>query len=313
VRKDGRTLNISLTVSPVKDAAGRVIGASKVARDITERKRSEQALLESQERLRSLADGLENQVRIRTIELEQRNTEVLQQSQELRELARRMLQIQDEERRRIARELHDSAGQILTALGMNLAGITQRGKQDPLLDKALQDSQNLVHELSKEIRTVSYLLHPPLLDENGLSEAITWYMEGLRERTGLQITHNIPENFGRLPAEIELAAFRVLQECLTNIHRHSESKTATIRLLRSAEGVSLEIQDDGKGIAVEKLSGIQGQRSGVGIAGMRERVRHLGGGMFIQSNGSGTKISVTFPIRATTTPESEERPARATG
>jgi two-component system NarL family sensor kinase len=165
-----------------------------------------------------------------------------------------------------------------------------------------------VHELSQEIRTVSYLLHPPLLDENGLSEAIAWYVEGLRERTGLQITHNISENFGRLPSEIELAAFRVLQECLTNIHRHSESKTATIRLLRSAESVSLEIQDEGKGIPVEKLSGIQGQRSGVGIAGMRERVRHLGGVMFIQSNGSGTKISVTFPTRAITTPEPEGAP-----
>jgi PAS domain S-box-containing protein len=313
VRKDGTRLNISLTVSPMKDAAGRVIGASKVARDITERKRFEQALLESQERLRSLADGLESQVQVRTMELEQRNAEVLQQSRELRELSKRMLQTQDEERRRIARELHDSAGQIVTALGMNLAGIVQRGRENPLLDKALQDSQNLVHELSKEIRTVSYLLHPPLLDENGLSEAITWYVEGLRERTGLQITHNISENFGRLPAEIELAAFRVLQECLTNIHRHSESKTATIRLLRSAESVSLEIQDEGRGIPVEKLSGIQGQRSGVGIAGMRERVRHLGGGMSIQSNGSGTKISVTFPTRATTTPEPEERPARATG
>jgi PAS domain S-box-containing protein len=303
ISKNGKMLDVSLTISPVKDAAGSVVGASKVARDITERKRTEQALRESEERLRTLADGLETQVRVRTQELEQRNTEVLQQSEQLRELSNRLLQTQDDERRRIARELHDSAGQIVTALGLNLASITHHLGQDPLIGKAVEESRELIQQLSKEIRTMSYLLHPPLLDENGLSEAIRWYMQGLTERSGLSIELSISENFGRLPGEFELAVFRIVQECLTNIHRHSGSKTATIRLSRTAESVSLQIQDEGKGISAEKLAGIQSERSGVGITGMRERVRHFRGVMDIQSNGTGMKIAVTFPVPMTATSE----------
>ena len=303
ISKNGKMLDVSLTISPVKDAAGSVVGASKVARDITERKRTEQALRESEERLRTLADGLETQVRVRTQELEQRNTEVLQQSEQLRELSNRLLQTQDDERRRIARELHDSAGQIVTALGLNLASITHHLGQDPLIGKAVEESRELIQQLSKEIRTMSYLLHPPLLDENGLSEAIRWYMQGLTERSGLSCELSISENFGRLPGEFELAVFRIVQECLTNIHRHSGSKTATIRLSRTAESVSLQIQDEGKGISAEKLAGIQSERSGVGITGMRERVRHFRGVMDIQSNGTGMKIAVTFPVPMTATSE----------
>jgi PAS domain S-box-containing protein len=303
VRKDGTTLDVSLAIAPVKDAAGRVIGASKVARDISERKQVELALRQSEERLRMMADGLETQVRDRTQELEQRNAEVSQQSKQLRELSNRLLQTQDNERRQIARELHDSAGQIVTALGLNLASIIPRIRQDPNLGKIVQDSQELVEQLSKEIRTMSYLLHPPLLDENGVSDAIRWYMQGLTERSGLRIELNIPESFGRLPREMELAVFRIVQECLTNIHRHSGSKTATIRLSRDAKSVSLEIQDDGKGIPAEKLARIQAQRSGVGITGIRERVRHFGGVLDIQSDGKGTKISITLPVPMTATAE----------
>ncbi|MGB4784815.1 MAG: PAS domain S-box protein, partial [Candidatus Acidiferrum sp.] len=315
ISKNGKMLDVSLTISPVRDAAGSVVGASKVARDITERKRTEQALLENEERLRTLADELETQVRVRTQELEQRNTEVLQQSEQLRELSNRLLQTQDDERRRIARELHDSAGQIVAALGLNLASITHHLGQDPLIGKAVEESRELIQQLSKEIRTMSYLLHPPLLDENGLSEAIHWYMQGLTERSDLSIELSISENFGRLSREIELAVFRIVQECLTNIHRHSGSKTATIRLSRTAESVSLQIQDEGKGISAEKLAGIQSERLGVGITGMRERVRHFRGIMDIQSNGRGTRISVTLPvpINATSEPESMLEKARATG
>src|SRR5437763_147727 len=156
---------------------------------------------------------------------------------------------------------------------MNLASMTQQAEQNPARSKIVQECVDLVQELSKEIRTMSYLLHPPLLDESGLREAIHWYMRGLMERSGLHIELNISEDFGRLPAPMELAVFRIVQECLTNIHRHSDSKTAAIRLSRTKERVSLEVQDEGQGIPPEKLAAIQGQRSGVGITGMRERVR----------------------------------------
>jgi PAS domain S-box-containing protein len=308
VRKDGTLLDLSLTISPVKDAGGRVIGASKVARDITEAKRIARSLRESEERLRALSDGLEIQVRVRTRQLEQRNAEILQQSEQLRELSNRLLQTQDEERRHIARELHDSAGQLIAALGMNLAGITQRAGDNAALSKALEDTQNLVQQLNREIRTTSYLLHPPLLDESGLPGAIRWYMDGLAERSGLDIDLDIPDAFGRLPEDIELAVFRIVQESLTNIHRHSGSKTARIRLSRDACSVGLEIQDHGKGISGEKLAAIKAQRTGVGITGIRERVRHFNGLMDIQSNGTGATISVTLPFPAVPLPESELTP-----
>jgi PAS domain S-box-containing protein len=304
-RKDGTTLDISLTISPVKDTAGRVTGASKVARDISERKEAERKLRESEERLRTLTEQLEDLVRVRTEELEQRNTEVLRQSEQLRGLSIRLLQTQDDERRRIARELHDSAGQIVTALGMNLASIIPHIGQNPLLGKSLEESQALVEQLSKEIRTLSYLLHPPLLDENGLGEALRWYIQGLRERSGLDILLTIPDDFGRLSREMELAIFRIVQECLTNVHRHSGSKNAVIRLAREAEGVSVEVQDEGKGVSLERLGEIQSQGSGVGIRGIRERVHQLEGVFKIQSNDKGTKILVTFPVPMTGVSEPE--------
>jgi signal transduction histidine kinase len=258
--------------------------------------------LEKQNRaLVALANELDCQVRLRTRELQKRDAEILRQSEQLRELSSRLQQNQDDERRHIARELHDSAGQRLAALGMNLAIIASHKMQDPTLENAVQDSQELVQELSKEIRTMSYLLHPPLLDENGLPEAIRWYTRGIMARNGLDIELVIGENFGRLPREIELAVFRIVQECLTNIHRHSGSKTAAILVSRTGESVFLEVQDAGQGISVETLAGIQVQRAGVGITGMRERARHLGGVMNIQSDTSGTKVSVTFPVPITDT------------
>jgi signal transduction histidine kinase len=239
-------------------------------------------------------------VRARTFELEQRNTALLQQSDQLRELSKRLLKSQDDERRRIARDLHDSAGQIITVLNLNLAAVAQRVGANEEVGRTLGESQELIHQLSKEIRTLSYLLHPPMLDESGLSGAISWYIQRLAERSDLKIDVIIPDGFGRLPAEIEVAIFRIVQECLTNIHRHSGSKTATIRFSRSADSVSLQIQDDGIGIPGEKLAAIRAQRSGVGITGMHERARNLRGEIDIQSNHSGTTVSVTFPISTTT-------------
>jgi len=294
--KDGNRIVVASRWRLDRDDGGNRKRVLETNNDITQQKQNEKALRESEERLRTLSDSLEVQVRARTQELEQRNAEILQQSEQLRELSNRLLKTQDDERRRIARELHDSAGQLITVLGMNLAGIAQRVGQNPSLSETVEDTQNLVQQLSREIRTTSYLLHPPLLDENGLSQAIHWYMQGLKERSDLEIELSVPEDFGRLPADLELTIFRIVQEGLTNIHRHSGSKTATIRLSRSADSVLLRIEDHGKGISPEKLVAIRAQRTGVGITGMRERVRHLKGVMDIQSNGTGATISVTFPV-----------------
>jgi PAS domain S-box-containing protein len=295
VRKDGTQLDISLTISPLKDNAGNTIGASKVARDITGKKRTEKALRDTENQLRTLAESLESQVQLRTQELEARNTEIAQQAEQLRELSNRVQHSQDEERRRIARDLHDSAGQIVAALGLRLAAIAQRAAE-PEVCKEAEESHEMVRQLGKEIRTVSYLLHPPLLDENGLPDALRWYTEGLSERSGLKIHLDISTDFGRLPDANEMAIFRIVQECLTNIYRHSGAKTATIRLAHGVATVVLEIRDDGPGIAKDALATILTQRAGVGITGMRERVRHLRGDFDIQSDSTGTTVSVTLPV-----------------
>jgi two-component system NarL family sensor kinase len=206
-----------------------------------------------------------------------------------------MMITQDQERRRIARELHDSAGQSLAALSMNLARIEQDLKHDPShLVKAVSDAQERLRILSQEIRTTSYLLHPPLLDEVGLSSALHWYTEGLGERSGLDIKLSVAENLPRLEPEMELAIFRLVQECLTNIHRHSGSKTAQIRLAREADKVYVEVQDQGQGMSPERIADVRLKGAGVGIRGMRERVRQLGGELAIESDSGGTRITATF-------------------
>ena len=304
-RKDGAKIVVTSRWALDKDERGNPNCVLETNNDITQQKQNDQALRESEERLRSLSNSLEIQVSQRTEELEYRNAEVLQQSEQLRELSNRLLKMQDDERRHIARELHDSAGQLIASLSMSLAGIGRHAKQNPTLAQALEDTQNLVLQLNKEIRTTSYLLHPPLLDETGLSRAIDWYMQGLMERSGLEIELDIAEDFGRLPADLELTIFRIVQESLTNIHRHSGNKTATIHLSRGPLNVLLEIQDQGKGIPAEKLAAIKAQRTGVGIAGMRERVRHFKGEMDIQSNGAGARIVVTFPLATAAASKSE--------
>jgi PAS domain S-box-containing protein len=305
LRKDGTKLEISLAISPVKDAAGKIIGASKIARDITGRKRIERELNESEQRFRTLAEALDTQVQFRTQELRRRNTEILQQSDQLRDLSGRLMFIQDEERRRIARELHDSAGQNLAALSMSIARIKDEAKGDPTrLSESIKDAQDLIQDLSQEIRTTSYLLHPPMLDEMGLSSALRWYIDGLTERSGLSIELNIPDNFERLAPEVELAIFRLVQECLTNIHRHSGSRTAVNRIAREPDKIYVEVQDHGKGISQERLAEVQFQGAGVGIRGMRERVRQSHGELTIDSNALGTKVAAIFPAEPTRAKES---------
>jgi PAS domain S-box-containing protein len=296
--KDGTLLDISLTISPVRDAAGKIVGASKIARDITQRKRVERALHESEARFRLLADALDTQVQFRTQELQRRNAEIIHQSERLRDLSGKLLLIQDRERRHIARELHDSAGQTLVALGLTLAQVAEDAKHNPAqLAKGIQDAQDLVQHLTQEIRTTSYLLHPPMLDESGLSYALRWYVQGLAERSELNIELKIPENFERLSPEMELVIFRLVQECLTNIHRHSGSKTALIRVFREADKIQVDVQDHGKGMSPERFAEVQSQGTGVGIRGMRERVRQVDGELSIESNALGTKIFATFPAK----------------
>jgi PAS domain S-box-containing protein len=309
VRKDGTTIDISLTISPVIDSTGKIVGASKIARDITRRKQVDRALRESEERFRVLANALDTQVQFRTQELQRRNAEILQQAEQLRDLTGQLMQTQDAERRHIARELHDSAGQTLAVLGMNIARLAENANNDPgQLAKDIENVQDLVKHLTQEIRTTSYLLHPPLLDESGLPSALQWYVQGLADRSGLDIDLDIPEHFERLSPEMEVVIFRIVQECLTNTHRHSGSKTARIVVARKGENVYVEVQDHGKGMSRERLAEVQSHGTGVGLRGMRERAHQLHGDLSIESNSLGTKISATFPAK--TSPANEESMAQ---
>jgi two-component system, sensor histidine kinase and response regulator len=259
LHKDGHEFPVAISLSPLQTEEGMLV--TSAIRDITERKRVEESL---------------------------------------RELSRRLLEMQDEERRHIARELHDSAGQMIAALGMNLAPLeTEASKFGPNFAKVVKESLALVGELSKEVRTISHLLHPPLLDEVGLSSALRLYVEGFAERSRIKVDLEIPSDFGRLSRESETTIFRVVQECLTNIHRHSESSVATIRISRSDSHGLVEVCDKGKGISQEKRSEISSTgKAGVGIRGMRERVRQLGGTLEIRSEGSGkgTLVVARLPV-----------------
>jgi PAS domain S-box-containing protein len=215
------------------------------------------------------------------------------------EAARRMsahlLKMQDDERRRIARELHDSAGQILAALAMNLDQIRASAKLNPKEAQLLSDSDALVRDATQELRTISHLLHPPLLDEVGLPSALQWYVDGFAKRSTINTTLELAPDFGRLPPDFEIAIFRIIQESLTNVHRHSGSPSAEVRLMRVDGEVRVEIQDRGKGIPMEKQSLATAGPFGVGLRGMRERVQQLGGTLDVRSNDSGTIVRAILP------------------
>jgi two-component system NarL family sensor kinase len=193
---------------------------------------------------------------------------------------------------------------MLAALSMNLSGVRADIDRLTKTKAVLTDSEDLVLEMSKEVRTISHLLHPPLLDEAGLSSALRWYVDGFAQRSKITVDLDCPNDFGRLPREVETAVFRLVQECLTNIHRHSGSATAKIRLRHSDSEVAVEVDDNGKGIPAEKLEKMASAGiAGVGITGMRERVRQLGGRLEISSSGTGTKIVARLPIAETSSKE----------
>jgi PAS domain S-box-containing protein len=260
LHRDGQEFPVEISLSPLQTDEGTLV--TSAIRDITERKRAEESL---------------------------------------RLLSGQLLHLQDQERRRIARELHDSAGQILAALGMNLSLVgSENGNIAPRAARAIQESIGLVQELSRELRTISHLLHPPLLDEVGLASGLRSYLEGFTERSKISVDLELPEDLGRLQQDSETAIFRIVQECLTNIHRHSESPVARIRIRRTDSEVSLEVEDRGKGIPPEKRQAMDsGGTAGVGIRGMRERLRQLGGSLEINSNDKGTVVVARLPVAST--------------
>jgi signal transduction histidine kinase len=206
--------------------------------------------------------------------------------------------VQDEERRKIARDLHDSTGQTLAALRISISSLEANFREDPATLALVADVAQLVDQAIEEIRTMSYLLHPPLLDEVGFACAAEWYIDGFAKRSGINIKADIANSCGRLPKKVEIALFRVLQESLTNVHRHSGASEANIRFQHEAEAVTLEIRDFGKGIPEERLRLLHGlsAETGVGLAGMHERLHELNGRLEIESDGCGTSMRATVPL-----------------
>jgi PAS domain S-box-containing protein len=276
VRKDGSKFWATVVITAMRDDAGNLMGFSKVTKDNTERMMVLKALRDSRRELHESEDSL-------------------------RRLSLHLLRTQDEERRRIGRDLHDSLGQTLSVLKMkldSLAGSAVMNKPE-LLKQNIAACASLTEDCIKEVRTIAYLLYPPMLEEMGLKSAISWYVDGFSKRSGIQTTFDIPEEFGRLPRHVETAIFRVLQESLTNVHRHSGSAVARVRLFNRGGTTILEVIDEGKGLPSQK-SGEGGQDGlhvlGVGLRGMEERMRQLGGGLELLSSPRGTTVIASAPI-----------------
>jgi PAS domain S-box-containing protein len=280
---------------PVRDLQGKVTRWFGTNTNVHEQREASRALQISQDKLNGVLteltqarDELEIRVKERTADLERAE-------ESLRTLSARLLQAQDEERRRIARELHDSAGQLLTALNMNLVPIqSDAHKLGPASVRAINESFQLIEQLSKELRTISHLLHPPMLDEAGLEFALQWYVEGFAERSKIEVDFELAPDLGRLPRDAEIAIFRLVQESLTNIHRHASSPTASVRVFREGNQVQVRITDQGKGMPAGHLNG-KGAKAGVGVQGMRERLRQLKGKLEIHSGPKGTTVHATLP------------------
>jgi len=283
IRKDGSRFWANVNITALRDEAGRLVGFGKVTRDFTERIRTNEALRKEME------------------EKTRAERKLYESERSLRQLSLRLLQTQDEERRRIGRDLHDSVGQYLVGLKMKLDSLKSSAKRGQRKDASqLDECSQLIEEAIKEVRTISYVLYPPMLEELGLKSAIPWYLEGFAKRSGIKTTFEVSSDFDRIPVDLELALFRVLQESLTNVHRHSGSSTARARLLTRNRAVILEVSDEGKG-AQSKNWKDRAQdwmgAFGVGLRGMSERMRQLGGNLELSSTQAGTTVTATLPIR----------------
>jgi len=220
-------------------------------------------------------------------------------NRDLRTLSARLLATQDEERRRIARDLHDSIGPLIAALSMNNGMLAQQTKKlGTEVAEVLQQNNQLVEQLSKQTRTISHLLHPPLLDEIGLLPAIKMFAEGFAERSSVKVDVELSPEIGRLPPNVEISVFRVVQECLTNVYRHSGSKTAYIKIAPAQEKLlTVQVCDEGKGMPrTNGAAASPGSNHGVGLSGMRERLRELGGTLEIKSSDKGTTVIAAVPV-----------------
>ena len=267
VCKNGSTFPSEISSSPLQTEEGLLI--TSAVRDISERKRAERRIVEQTQQLHEA-------------------------NRELRHLSSRIVAIRDEERRRLGRELHDSQGQYLAAIKMNLEMIeTTDVALAPVQKTALTEAITLLERSMREIRVISHLLHPPLLDEIGLQAVVPWYLNSFSERSGIQIDLEMPSDIAKLPDQVELAVFRVLQECLTNVHRHSGSKIAKVKILPEETSVTLEVFDRGRGMSSQNGSD---PVIGVGITGMRERVRELGGHFEINSSSEGMVVRAVLPF-----------------
>jgi PAS domain S-box-containing protein len=276
IRKDGSRFWANVVITATKDAHGGILGFSKVTRDFTERMLAQQNLEDSQ---RKLQDS----------------------ERSLRELSFHLLRTQDEERQRIGRDLHDSLGQYLSVLKMKLDSLkSSPSKMSPNDLAELNHCAQIAEDAVKEVRTISYLLYPPMLEEMGLKSAVSWYLDGFTKRSGIRTTFEVSSALGRLAPDVELAIFRVLQESLTNVHRHSGSPTADVRLLLDDDNFILRVSDQGTGVDVNNFE-LPGQdwtgKHGVGLRGMRERMRQIEGNLELWSSEKGTTVTATVPLR----------------
>jgi signal transduction histidine kinase len=292
-----RPVRVPTLISAVRSAARARTRQYEVRDLLQQREQNERVLQEAREEL-------ERRVLQRTLEITRVNSDLRREVSErlnaenaLRQLSQSIVRLQDEERRRIARELHDSAGQYLSAVTLTLGQLARRlSESDDRNKQLVQEALDLVGDCIKDVRTMSYLLHPPVLDDFGLVSALRWYVEGFSQRSGISVRLDLAEEFPRLPAEIETALFRIVQEGLTNVHRHSGGQKACVGLKICEQQICATITDDGHGMPEEILRSVGRGQGGVGLMGMYERVKKLGGRIHIDSGGLGTTIKAELPF-----------------